>query len=179
MELKVAPSSRLVLDLLDLSKYMWHVPFGKSKKSSFLTYFLRYEYGFRQKAQGSSSLEEKPDNLVFATDDEWMIDENTMELIRIRVHRKTRKVKYDPNNRRTPVPLEFLVTTRKTIMEFAKDRVVVQEDEWRSTDRHTTRTSESWRGRTVFRILPGGIESRTSVSAKSRGSCSFEGWISR
>ncbi|CAE7440257.1 unnamed protein product [Symbiodinium necroappetens] len=120
VELKVAPSSHLVLDLLDLSKYMWHVRFGKSKKSSFLTYFLHYEYGFRQKAQGSSSLEEKPDNLVFATDDEWMIDENTMELIRIRVHRKMRKVKYDPNNRRTPVPLEFLVTARKTIMEFAK-----------------------------------------------------------
>ena len=36
---KVAPSSHLVLDLLDLSRLMWNVRFDKHKKSSFLTYF--------------------------------------------------------------------------------------------------------------------------------------------
>ena len=34
--------------------------------------------------------------------------------------------------------------------------------------RPTTRTPDYWRGKTVFRILPGGLESRTSVPAKSR-----------
>ena len=63
---------------------------------------------------GSSSQAEEPNNLVFATNDEWLIDENTMK--------KMRKVKYDPKDGQMPVPLEFLDTTRKTIMEFAKDR---------------------------------------------------------
>ena len=78
MQLKVAPSSHLVLDLIDLSEYMWHVRFGKFKKSSFLTYYMHYEYGFHQKLSGGSSFEEvpeEPEELVFATDDEWMIDE--------------------------------------------------------------------------------------------------------
>ncbi|OLP99600.1 hypothetical protein AK812_SmicGene17791 [Symbiodinium microadriaticum] len=57
-------------------------------------------------------LAEEPNNLVFATNDEWLIDENTMK--------KMRKVKYDPKDGQMPVPLEFLDTTRKTIMEFAK-----------------------------------------------------------
>ena len=59
MELRVAPSSHLVLDLIDLSEYMWHVRFGKFKKSSFLTYFSHYEYGFHQKTTGRSSFEEE------------------------------------------------------------------------------------------------------------------------
>ena len=97
MQLKVAPSSHLVLDLIDLSEYMWHVRFGKFKKSSFLTYYMHYEYGFHQKLSGGSSFEEvpeEPEGLVFATDDEWVVDENKMELIR--VHKKTRQVKYAP-----------------------------------------------------------------------------------
>ncbi|OLQ08360.1 hypothetical protein AK812_SmicGene8147 [Symbiodinium microadriaticum] len=100
MQLRVAPSSHLVLDLIDLSEYMWHVRFCKFKKSSFLTYYLHYEYGFHQKTTGSSSLEEAPEeleNLVFATDDEWVLDENKMELIR--VHKKMRHLQTDQ-----PVP---------------------------------------------------------------------------
>ncbi|CAE7860370.1 unnamed protein product [Symbiodinium necroappetens] len=65
---------------------------------------------------------EEPENLVFATDDEWMIDENKMELIR--VHKKMRQIKYDPKDGHTPVPLEFLDTTRKTIMECSKDHLI-------------------------------------------------------
>ncbi|CAE7808499.1 Cpr, partial [Symbiodinium sp. KB8] len=109
MQLKVAPSSHLVLDLIDLSEYMWHVRFGKFKKSSFLTYYMHYEYGFHQKLSGGSSFEEvpeEPEGLVFATDDEWVVDENKMELIR--VHKKTRQVKYAPKEGQTPIPLEFL-----------------------------------------------------------------------
>ena len=48
-------------------------------------------------------------NLAFPIDDEWMIDENKMELIR--VHKKMRQIKYDPKDGQTPVPLEFLDTT--------------------------------------------------------------------
>ena len=169
MQLKAAPSSHLVLDLIDLSEYMWHVRFEKFKKSSFLTYYMHYEYGFHQKLSGGSSLEEEPEEpeeLVFATDDEWMIDENKMELIRVR--KKTRQIKYDPKDGQTPIPLEFLDVKRKTIMEFSKEKVVTQEDDWRSTERRATRTPDLWKGRTVFRILPGGLESRTSVPAKSR-----------
>ena len=68
---------------------MWHVRFGKFKKSSFLTYYMHYEYGFHQKLSGGSSFEEvpeEPEGLVFVTDDEWMIDEDKMQLIR--VHKK-------------------------------------------------------------------------------------------
>ena len=160
MQLRVAPSSHFVLDAIDLSEYMWHVRFGKFKKSSFLTYYLHYEYGFHQKTSGGSSLEEapeEPENLVFATDDEWVVDENKMELIRVR--KKMRQSKYDPKKGHTPIPLEFLDTQRKTIMEFSKEKIVTQEDDWRSTERGSTKTPEYWSG---------GLESRTSVPAKSR-----------
>eukprot|EP00439_Symbiodinium_sp_Y106_P001613 s13653_g1.t1 len=83
VKLKVAPSSHLVLDLLDLSRLMWNVRFDKHKKSSFLTYFSHYEYGFHQKTLGSSSLEEEPGVFAFTMDDEWVIDEASMELIRL------------------------------------------------------------------------------------------------
>ena len=72
VKLKVAPSSHLVLDFLDLSRLIWNVRFDKHKnKSSFLTYFKHYEYGFHQKTQGSSSQKEVPEKLAFAMDDEW------------------------------------------------------------------------------------------------------------
>ena len=64
VKLKVAPSSHLVLDLLDLSRLMWNVRFDQHKKSSFLTYFTHYEYGFHQKTQGGSSQEEVPEKLA-------------------------------------------------------------------------------------------------------------------
>ena len=80
MKLRVAPSSHLVLDLLDLSRLVWNVRFDKHKKSSFLTYFTHYKYGFHQKTQGGSSQKEVPEKLAFATDDEWVIDEADIEL---------------------------------------------------------------------------------------------------
>ena len=162
VKLKVAPSSHLVLDLLDLSRLMWNVRFDKHKKSSFLTYFTHYEYG----TQGGSFQEEVPEKLAFATDDEWVIDEADMKLIR--VHEQMRKAKYEPKDGRTPIPLEFLDTKRKTIMEFHKGKTDVKEDDWRSGELPASKSTESWKGRTIFRILAGGIESRTSVPAKTR-----------
>ncbi|OLP92184.1 hypothetical protein AK812_SmicGene26030 [Symbiodinium microadriaticum] len=38
--------------------------------------------------------DKEPENLGFATDDEWMIDENKMELIH--AHKKMRQIKYEP-----------------------------------------------------------------------------------
>ena len=64
VKLMVAPSSHLVLDLLGLSRLMRNVRFDKHKKSSFLTYFTHYEYGFHQKTQGGSSQEEVPEKLA-------------------------------------------------------------------------------------------------------------------
>ena len=166
VKLKVAPRSHLVLDLLDLSRFLWNVRFDKHKKSSFLTYFTHYEYGFHQKTSGSSSQEEAPEEFAFATDDEWVIDEANMELIR--VHKQMRKALYQPKDGLMPIPLEFLDTKRKTIMEFPNGKSLVKEDDWSSGELPTTKTTESWKGRTIFRILAGGIESRTSVPAKSK-----------
>ena len=166
VKLKVAPSSHLVLDLLDLSRFLWNVRFDKHKKSSFLTYFTHYEYGFHQKTLGSFSQEEVPKEFALATDDEWVIDEANMELIR--VHKQMRKALCQPKDGLTPIPLEFLDTKRKTIMEFQKGKSVVKEDDWSSSELPAAKATESWKGRTIFRILAGGIESRTSVPAKSR-----------
>ena len=64
VKLKVAPSSHLVLDLLDLNRLMWNVRFDKHKKSSFLTYFTHYEYGFHQKTQEALLRKRYPRNLL-------------------------------------------------------------------------------------------------------------------
>ena len=166
VKLKVAPSSHLVLDLLDLSRLMWNVRFDKHKKSSFLTYFSHYEYGFHQKTLGSSSLEEEPKVFAFAMDDEWVIDEASMELIRL--HKKTRRTRYEPKEGAVLIPLEYLDDKRKTIIEFSKGKNVTHEDDWRSSEPPTSKVTKPWKGRTVFQILPGGIENRTSVPAKTR-----------
>ena len=94
-----------------------------------------------------------------------MIDEANMELIR--VHKQMRKAKYEPKDGHTPVPLELLDTKRKTIMEFHKGKTDVKEDDWRSGDVPASKSTESWKGRIIFRILAGGIESKTSVPAKT------------
>ena len=82
MKLRVAPISHLVLDLLDLFRLMWTVRFDRHKKSSFLTYFSHYEFGFHQQFKGKSSQEEIPEEHSYAMDDEWVIDEAKMKLAR-------------------------------------------------------------------------------------------------
>eukprot|EP00439_Symbiodinium_sp_Y106_P006896 s9174_g1.t1 len=76
-------------------RLMWNVRFDKHKKSSFLTYFSHYEYGFHEKTLGSSSPEEEPKVFAFAMDDEWVIDEASMELIRVGPAPKEIYDKYD------------------------------------------------------------------------------------
>ena len=63
MTLKVARSTHLILDLLDVCSYMWNVKFEKHKKVSFFTDFKRFEFGYNQKEE------------VFALDDEWVMNE--------------------------------------------------------------------------------------------------------
>ena len=99
-------------------------------------------------------------------DDEWVIDEASMELIRL--HKKTRRTRYEPKEGAVPIPLEYLDNKRKTIIEFSKGKNVTHEDDWRSSEPPTSKVTEPWKGRTVFQILPGGIENRTSVPAKTR-----------
>ena len=65
-----------------------------------------------------------------------------------------------------PIPLEYLDNQRKTIIEFSRRKSVTQEDDWRSAERSITKSTESWKGRTIFKILSGGIESKTSVPAR-------------
>ena len=96
MTLKIARSTHLILDLLDVCSYMWNVKFDKHKKVSFFTDFKHFEFGYDQKEE------------VFALDDDWIMNEPEMELIRLR--------------------------------------------------------------RTIFKILPGGIENRTSVKVRSTAS---------
>ena len=67
-----------------------------------------------------------------------------------------------------PIPLEYLDNKRKTITELSKGKNVAHEDDWRSPEPPTSKVTEPWKGRTVFRILPGGIENRTFVPAKTR-----------
>ena len=95
-----------------------------------------------------------------------MIDEASMELIRL--HKKTRRTRYEPKEGAVPIPLEFLDNKRKTIIEFSKGKNVTHEDDWRSSEPPASKVTEPWKGRTVFQILPGGIENRTSVPAKTR-----------
>ena len=165
MSLRVAPSSHLVLDLLDLCRLMWTVRFDRHKKSSFLTYFSHYEFGFHQQLKGHSSLEEIPVEYGLAVEDEWVLDEARMELARI--HKKMRKSKYDPKDTTSPIPLEFLDTNRKTIMEFSKDDMKTENDDWKTSEGPSSKVTKPWKGRTVFKILPGGLESRTAVPVKS------------
>ena len=63
MILKVARSTHLILDLLDVCSYMWNVKFEKHKKVSFFTDFKHFEFGYNQKEE------------VFALDDEWVMNE--------------------------------------------------------------------------------------------------------
>ena len=115
---------------------------------------------FHQKTTGSSSQEEEREGLAFATDDEWVIDEAKVEL-----HEQMRKSKYIP---RAPIPLEYLDSKRRTIMEFSKDRVVTQQEEGQVSELPATKSTDYWKGRTIFRILAGGIAGTTSVPPKTR-----------
>ena len=117
MTLKVARSTHLILDLLDVCSYMWNVKFEKHKKVSFFTDFKHFEFGYNQKEE------------VFALDDEWVMNEPEMELIRL--HKRERHQTFLPSS--TPIPPEFLDSKRKTILEFKNGKKEVKEDDWKAS----------------------------------------------
>ena len=155
MTFKVARSTHLILDLLDVCSYMWNVKFEKHKKVSFFTDFKHFEFGYNQKEE------------VFALDDEWIMNEPEMELIRLR--KKERHQTFIPSS--TPIPPEFLDSKRKTILEFKDGKKEVKEDDWKASVKSKQfHSPKAWRGRTIFKILPSGIENRTSVKVRSTAS---------
>ena len=127
----------------------------KHKKVSFFTDHKHFEFGYHQKEE------------VFALDDEWIMNEPEMELIRL--HKRGRHQTFVPSS--TPIPPEFLDSRRKTILEFKNGKKEVKEDDWKvGLKAKQFHSPEAWRGRTIFKILPGGIENRTSVKVRSTAS---------
>ena len=152
MVLKVARSTHLILDLLDVCHHMRNVKFEKHKKVSFFTNGIHFEYGNIAKSEEA-----------LAVNDEWILDEEKMELIRL--HRRDRHETYLPTA--SPIPDEYLDSTRKTIYEFT-NRKLTKEDQWKtSVGKKQPVTKGAWKGRTIFKILPGGLENRTSVKVRS------------
>ena len=155
MTLKVARSTHLILDLLDVCEFMWNVKFEKHKKVSFFTDHKHFEFGYNQNEE------------VFALDDEWIMNEPEMELIRL--HKRERHQTFLPSS--TPIPPEFLDSKRKTILEFKNGKKEVKEDDWKvSVKAKQFHSPQAWKGKTIFKILPGGIENRTSVKVRSAAS---------
>ena len=155
MTLKVARSIHLILDLLDVCEFMWSVKFEKHKKVSFFTDFKHFEFGYNSNEE------------VFALDDEWIMNEPEMELIRL--HKRERHQTFVPSS--TPIPPKFLDSKRKTILEFKNGKKEVKEDDWKaSVKTKQFHSPQAWRGKTIFKILPGGIENRTSVRVRSTAS---------
>ena len=135
MTLKVARSTHLILDLLDVCSYMWNVKFEKHKKVSFFTDFKHFEFGYNQKEE------------VFALDDEWVMNEPEMELIRL--HKRERHQTFLPSS--TPIPPEFLDSKRKTILEFKNGKKEVKEDDWKaSVKTKQFHSPQAWKGKTTF-----------------------------
>ena len=153
MVVKVARSTHLILDLLDVCHHMWNVKFEKHKKVSFFTNGIHFEYGNIAKSEEA-----------LAVNDEWILDEEKMELIRL--HKRDRRETYLPTA--SPIPDEYLDSTRKTIYEFTNGRKLTKEDQWKTTvGKKQPVTKGAWKGRTIFKILPGGLENRTSVKVRS------------
>ena len=95
------------------------------------------------------------------------MNEPEMELIRL--HKRERHQTFVPSS--TPIPPEFLDSKRKTILEFKNGKKEVKEDDWKaSVKTKQFHSPQAWRGKTIFKILPGGIENRTSVKVRSTAS---------
>ena len=97
MTLKVARSTHLILDLLDVCSHMWNVKFEKHKKVSVFTDFKHFEFGYNQKEE------------VFALDDEWVMNEPEMELIRL--HKRERHQTFLPGS--TPILSSWTRSARR------------------------------------------------------------------
>ena len=91
MVLKVARSTHLILDLLDVCHHMWNVKFEQHKKVSFFTNGIHFEYGNIAKSEEA-----------LAVNDEWILDEEEMESELIRLHKRGRHETYLPTA--SPIP---------------------------------------------------------------------------
>ena len=97
MVLKVARSTHLILDLLDICHHMWNVKFEKHKRVSFFTNAIHFEYGNIAKSEEA-----------LVVNDVWALDDEKMELIR--VHKRDRHETDLPTS--SPIPDEFLDSKR-------------------------------------------------------------------
>ena len=95
------------------------------------------------------------------------MSEPEMELIRL--HKRDRYQTFVRTS--TSTPPEFLDSKRKTILEFKDGKKEVKEDDWKaSVKAKQFHSPRAWKGKTIFKILPGGIENRTSVKVRSTAS---------
>ena len=119
MVLKFARSTHLIRDLLDICHPRWNVKFEKHKKVSFFTHGIHFQYGNIAKTEEA-----------LAMNDEWVMDEAKMELIRI--HKRDRHETYLPTS--SPIPEAFLDSRpkRKAIYEYANGKKEAKEDVWKS-----------------------------------------------
>ena len=147
-QLKVARSSHLILDLLDVANYMWNVRFEKHKKVSFFTETVHYEFGYNQGETGKLPKREGTQEAL-AVEDEWFLDEAKQELIRI--HKKERHQVFIPSL--SPIPLEYLDSKRATIFEFVDGTKETKVDDWKDAQKRQEVKPKAWKGKTVFRIL--------------------------
>ena len=71
-----------------------------------------------------------------------------MELIRL--HKRDRHETYLP--KASPIPDEYLDSTRKPIYEFTNGRKLTKEDQWKTTvGKKQPVTKGAWKGRTLSR----------------------------
>ena len=118
---------------------------------------MNYEFGYKLVLNESMVVE-----------DEWVLDEPGMRLIRL--HKKNRVAKYVPTKDTTPIKLDFLDSSRETIIQYDDGGQDKQDDDWKVTiGRRQERLGKNWKGRTIFKILPGGLENRTSVRVSHKG----------
>ena len=80
------------------------------------------------------------------------MNEPEMELIRL--HKRERRQTFIPSS--TPIPPEFLDSKRKTILDFIHGKKEVKEGDWKaSVTTKQFHSPKAWRGRAIFKILPG------------------------
>ena len=84
---------------------MGNVKFEKHKTVSFFTNHVHFEYGYNQKNEE-----------VLAVDDERIMDEPKMQLIRVHKREKHQTFVLSAN----PIPPEFLDSKRKTVLELKR-----------------------------------------------------------
>ena len=138
---------------------MWNVKFPRTHVSFLVNSSINYELSNCTSAD------------AFAVEDEWVLDEREMKMKLTRIHKKARSQIFVPVQSTVPIPFEYLDSQRETSFDFFDGSKDSQVDDWKSTlGKAQHRTEKQWKGRTVFKILPGGLERRlTKISVRSTG----------